>query len=314
MASPSATTKWRYSAFSLSDMLAASGAAPAQTFQMMAGKLISSNFGFPEFRFGAVIGDDSTPTKLDGWKQNQFGDGGHLENSGVMSLLARKVKRILVFVNTQQPFRADSLTNHIDIDGNLVSLFQLPEYFAAQHSKTVGDSELSKIYHHYPHNGVFEGSQLGKLIQAFKTKDEKQEPLVFCDKTKVQKNDRYNISPYEATICWIYLQPSEKWFSSIKCTDDKCKDLKKRQGDFENFPNYKTFFNDFGHGRSAVIKTSVGQANALSQYTSWTVQQSVCEIRQALKLELPIDLSTDYLPSGYNSKCEKIMVRPKMAQ
>lgn len=294
-----------HSAFSLSDMLAASGAAPAQTIRKT-GKLLGGNLGFPEFRYGAVIEDDSKHMTIEDWRMDQFGDGGHLENSGIMSLLARKVDRILVFVNSPQPFKVNSKTNHVDIDDNLVSLFGSPEY---QHSEIEVESERSKIRNHFSHNSVFKEDELEKLIVEFKKADERHEPLVFCSKYVVQNNEHYNISSYEPTICWVYLQPSKKWHDAInieECKGNDCQhvsNLKNRIGEFKNFPNYKTFLNDLRDGHPSVIKKSVAQANALSQFTSWSVQQSACEISRKLKLKLPENLTTEC------EKAEKVAPR-----
>jgi hypothetical protein len=313
-----------HTAFSLSDMLAASGAAPAQAlhkigtwvlgaggvvsaagfwpaggYVMLSGAILRSNAGFPEFRYSVV--DDSQVfdrTAVVDWQSGQFGDGGHLENSGIMSLLARQVKRILVFVNSPTPFVPDKIQIYGKIDDNLVSLFQRPEYFAVQHGGEIDGSELMKVFKHYPHNGVFEGAELKNLLADFEKAVEQNEPLVSCRTYSVKKNNRYNIAPYEgAKICFVYLQGSKKWSDSLPvneettCDKDGCeqlKDLKYLRGDFKHFPNYKTFLDNIGDGRPGLIKKSADQSNALAQYTSWEVQQSACKIGRELELPLPM--------------------------
>ena len=78
----------------LSDVIGTSGAAPQALFL----RLTIDNVGFPEFRQWPV---DAAHAE----RETHFGDGGHVENIGLMPLLARKVSNILVFINTATPFK-----------------------------------------------------------------------------------------------------------------------------------------------------------------------------------------------------------------
>ncbi|MGR5469963.1 hypothetical protein ACPV51_22330, partial [Vibrio astriarenae] len=84
-------------AFSLNDIIASTGAAPQEiTSDIGLGAL-----GFPEFNhipLNTLKGDNSVS------EEYPHSDGGHLENLGIMPLLARKMTKIVVFVNTKKPF------------------------------------------------------------------------------------------------------------------------------------------------------------------------------------------------------------------
>jgi hypothetical protein len=84
--------------FSLCDMMASTGAAPQEILE----KFMIREAGFPEFRHWSVI-----PEKKGYYEDESVfshSDGGHLENLGIMPLLARKVDNIIVFINSKTPF------------------------------------------------------------------------------------------------------------------------------------------------------------------------------------------------------------------
>jgi len=99
--------------FSLSDVIAVSGAAPVETIlsselALLILPWLVPNVGFPEmhvpvrqglsgrhpwFAFLGTLGE----------REWSMGDGGHEDNLGMMPLLARQVEHILAFVNAPQP-------------------------------------------------------------------------------------------------------------------------------------------------------------------------------------------------------------------
>ncbi|WP_025898779.1 hypothetical protein [Sneathiella glossodoripedis] len=95
--------------FSLSNVAAISGAAPVETIiSIPLLNLLFSNMGFPEHY---VPTNKVVPKQL-GWsakdgemyeKEWTHGDGGHEDNLGLVSLLEREVKNIIVFANSYAP-------------------------------------------------------------------------------------------------------------------------------------------------------------------------------------------------------------------
>ncbi|MCP4575380.1 MAG: hypothetical protein GY846_03725, partial [Deltaproteobacteria bacterium] len=78
--------------YTLSDVIGTSGAAPAEVLA----KIGLDWVGFPEFRYWSPARWDDRSAR-----EYEFGDGGILENLGLMPLLMRKVKKIILFVNTK---------------------------------------------------------------------------------------------------------------------------------------------------------------------------------------------------------------------
>ncbi|MEM7244771.1 MAG: hypothetical protein AAF533_05475 [Acidobacteriota bacterium] len=86
----------------LSDVIGASSAAVQQSLQ----RVRLYNLGFPEFRVWPVTTDteEARTEPVHPKRELAFGDGGHVDNIGLLPLLARQVDDILVFVNTAQEF------------------------------------------------------------------------------------------------------------------------------------------------------------------------------------------------------------------
>jgi len=98
-----------------------SGAAPAEVLA----KLGLDWLGFPEFRHWSVPDADKTRAK-----EYTFGDGGILENLRIMSLLMRKVERIVVFVNTKAQIKGGGKD---EINDSIPPLFGKTPPFSLNH-------------------------------------------------------------------------------------------------------------------------------------------------------------------------------------
>lgn len=326
--------------FSLADVMASSGAAPAHFVMNLSnvlmggsllvaasnpvfgaglfglGFLLHGNFGFPEFRYPYTNNNDYSSKKIN-IGAAEFGDGGHLENFGIMPLLARQEKNILVFINTSIRFSYREISNEIKIDESLTSLFRLPEYFEAQgeHLKSDTTEHLislyggyvgsvakalpkntpeEKVFVRFPHNAVLDGNQFGSLIASFREKELKGEPLVHCQNYAISENEFYGVKSYNPNICWIYLSYNREWQSLLveaNNSDNKSCETVSNQDDydtldslicrkngFSKFPNYWTFFDNIEDARPGVIKKTRSQAQALSLYASWMLYQSKKDI------------------------------------
>ena len=84
-------TRHRYT---LSDLMGSSCAAPAEILTQAGLNFI----GFPEFRYWPLVGVGAVAAK-----EYEVGDGGILENLGIMPLLARKVENIIVAIHRGPP-------------------------------------------------------------------------------------------------------------------------------------------------------------------------------------------------------------------
>lgn len=238
--------------FALSDVIAASGAAP-QSF-------LTSHFidmiGFPEFRQWPI--DASS-----GQRETDFGDGGHLENLGIMPLLGRQAPNILAFMNTSEPFDPDP-DKADPLDDTIIRLFRAPakeDRMGAPLSNVVIDSGEQK---------------LNELLTHYRKERENGQPLVHCDRYHIVANEKYAIRPYYASICFVYLDASASWTSKLDTTHNR----KLRKLVNSTFPYFHTFF----QRGTQVVRLRPTDVNALSNLTAWTVINEKSTIANTLGL------------------------------
>nr|VFJ46003.1 MAG: hypothetical protein BECKFM1743A_GA0114220_1003112 [Candidatus Kentron sp. FM]VFJ52139.1 MAG: hypothetical protein BECKFM1743C_GA0114222_101065 [Candidatus Kentron sp. FM]VFK09130.1 MAG: hypothetical protein BECKFM1743B_GA0114221_100965 [Candidatus Kentron sp. FM] len=265
--------------FSLSDVIGTSSAAPQEILLGFEW----DDLGFPEFKHWPVS-DRKTPQAT---VEYSHGDGGHIDNLGIMPLLARQVDKILVFVNTARRFSPYPGANGSQpTPGDLHS----PIYDDVLSDDLIA---LFRLHDNFPFNVVFkEGDEkLSELYSAFTVARSSGAPLVHCDTYPILDNHRYNITAvsasgtpkdkYTPNICWVYLDLASQWHGQLTgLPRNVVGDIVQGKGDFEEFPHYKTFLQN----GVRVIDLSLEQVNALSNLTSWSVIQSADRIRDGLDL------------------------------
>ena len=246
--------------FTLSDMIGSSGAAPREILD----KLFLRNLGFPEFHHWPI----SRIGRVDE-EEYAHGDGGHLENLGIMPLLARQVKNIIVFINGKTPFNADEG----QYSGSIRALFEPVDDFEIQ-DILVGQKKFNV-------NIVFEKKKLKPLLNAFKKQQLNKETLIYFDEYDVIQNDHYKIRPYTARVCWIYNDKVENWTTKLgKSSGDQ--NVKKvfESREFSNFPHYRTFLQN----PPKIIDLSQRQVSALAHLSCWNIRQNADLIKRQFDL------------------------------
>lgn len=256
--------------FTLSDVLGASGAAPQRTLVSIS----ADKFGFPEFDHWSVSerARSNGPLTHPG-RDLSHGDGGHIDNVGLMPLLARRVENIIAFVNTRTPFKAerwqrDEVIDEETIYDNLIAFF-----------RTDAGSEK-------PHIRVFKDGpgRLKQLVEKFAKLHEQGRPLVYCDSYEVDANEWHVTPEYRPNICWVYLHRAGQWEAKArsnaapgsKIIDVLDNSLRKENS---NFPHYNTFFPNF----LKVIDLEPREVNAMSNLAAWTVCTEAATIRSGLQ-------------------------------
>lgn len=307
----------------LGDYLGTSGAAPVATLQQMGW----DNAGFPEFLHYPI---DSTA--VHGWWKNStavasqeteverkaretlHGDGGHMDNFGLMQLLARKVQNILVFINTQTPFCKDK-----DAESCAkVPIVSNGKYDIKANSEKLLDDLVILFNMQFKEGGnhdnkILAEKELNNIISAFTEQKRRNLPLVYCGNYKITKKgdtadsvDKYLIEDYDTNICWVYLDRNENYIDQVKkntMLSQKFRDnLEGKEGEFKDFPNYKTFLEN-----ASIIDLSPEQVNLLGNFTTWSLLRCGETIEKHLNLtQLPIPPVAD--KDGYRS-CEVSMVK-----
>lgn len=229
--------------FTIADMAAVAGSAPE--LALLLGQKLSSLPSWAQAFSGSLAGFFPSLTHVtirDGGVvvsgPTPHGDGGFTDNFGLMPLLARGVKNIIVFANVNGEY---------DTNDDIASYFErVPD------PGFTGNKSL---------NVVFEPRGYGAMKKAFAKDVETGKPLVFCDRGwKVMANETYEIAPYTLDgICWVYLHAVEDWSSRVKRRDPRFVELLKKKK-YSTFPWYDTF---------KQLKLDVPQVNLLANLESW---------------------------------------------
>ncbi|NNE25977.1 MAG: hypothetical protein HKN09_03975 [Saprospiraceae bacterium] len=204
----------------------------------------------PRVNYWPVSADSLTPS-LD----FMFGDGGNLENFGLISLLQRDVDRIVVFVNTSTAintkFNFNKEPTAKDIDADILPLF------GYGYSKT---SDMNN-------NQVFSQTDFDTLMHQFI--DCKNNGTTVMAKTKyvTTENDWWGIPAKDSVdILWVYNEEVKEWRDSLEWEIKVELDL-GILGDFPYFPHYALVGED-----GALVRLSPREINLLYQLSAWNVK------------------------------------------
>jgi hypothetical protein len=271
--------------FSLADIAASTGAAPEipalQGFGLdepFKSRLTIAATYFPHFRHYGI----HDPNRVMLTDSIAHGDGGGIENLGVMPLLARHVHNVIAFNNTSEPC--------VEKNSDMQALF-LPAIAADVTSDMRG-------------NQVFATEKWEEVKNAIVALREAGQPQVYCgvDWT-VLPNRRYNIRGYDhVNICFVYNASSAVWETLLgksaglldllrdpKATNappDACRAAGTSQASklLQNFPYFATFEQNKPH----LIQLTVPQVNLYTNLTAWTIANdtTVATIKKAMK-DLP---------------------------
>lgn len=313
----SVTVSWqrRGSRFTLSDILAVSGAAPSEAAYRT---LWLSNIGLPEMKHGHPRSySEGKVQTVDGLPH---GDGGNLDGLAVRPLLARGVNRILAFVNSPSRFggvhyldadqvaslrslNADEIRKGLPdirkgnekakklLDTDLIGMFvplEDPKKINANRKKQQAPRPVFK-------NGY---KKLEQLYASFVKCKQAGKPLVHCDDYTLLKNDRFGIpGGGKVKITWVYLDGSSNWLAKMPdgrlknrlTTHHRVSKLVPRR--LRRFPNYKTFgeqrglFATYDLALANLVDLSLEQTNTLTQYADWVVRESSDKISNHLDLD-----------------------------
>jgi len=244
--------------FTIADMAAVAGSAPE--LALLLGQKLSSLPSWAQGFSGSLAGFFPSLTHVtirDGGVVVSgpvaHGDGGFTDNFGLMPLLARGVKNVIVFANVNGEY---------DRNDDVASYFE-----RVPGPGFTGNKSL---------NVVFEPGGYSAMKKTFAQQVEAGRPLVFCDRGwKVLANQTYEIAPYTLDgICWVYLHAVDDWSARVKQRDPRFVALLQKK-EYNTFPWYDTF---------KQLKLDVPQVNLLADLESWimTDRAVVSAIRRAI--------------------------------
>lgn len=224
--------------FNLSDMTGTSSA-----FFAAAADDVDAQEWVPQFEYWPVVSGSNENVPTDTYT---FGDGGVLDNTGILSLLARRVENIIVFVNCETPLWKEWRFNHIRVDDMLPPLFGY-EPFSDFHP-----------YRQYPTDSrnpmknlkVFKSEDFFTLVDKLYEAYQQGQTVMYGQEYEIETPNFFGIdyNGKKVNILWVYNNRVDNWQKQIP--DPLIQEyLAEGQGTFphgplKNFPNYSTAFDD----------------------------------------------------------------------
>jgi hypothetical protein len=228
---------------------------------------------FPQFKYWNPSDSDSPKTHT-----YNFGDGGILEDTGVVSLLRRKVKYIAVFLTS--PFDTEKPVDPHDSGemleryygyNRVACLFGQPIY------NTKRGPDYGKIIPDPYRRTVFDPDQFEDLKNQLQTSKDNGGPIFACGKFKVMENKMFGVEGgWDCCIIWVCADTCTNFNSELP---PPIRDQLGKPGELGDFPVVKVFFQNSGH----VIQLTAPQANLLGNFAYWMVQSKKRDFKNLLK-------------------------------
>lgn len=257
---------WRTTpVLTLADIMGSSGAAPGEV------NFALETLGFPKFNYWspqALQNEKSLPAA----RYAQL-DGGLSEDLALMPLLARRVDRIVVFVNAEKKVRVGN--GPPEFPDYIEGLFGCPGAAGGWYHSTQ----------------VFETPALDEIAADVAKSIHEGGPAVAASRLRVRRNTRFGVEPYIVKIFWVFLEgevagmnqkSSSNWIQKMPEKSEAHQMFDGQHSRFEHFPNYHTFAENQGLRVWDIIRMYPEQATLLAHYTSWTVKQSGNDLRSFL--------------------------------
>jgi len=214
-----------------------------------------------------------------------FGDGGILENNGLIPLIQRGVKLAIVFANSEaklDPHYLPTADPHAEInDPNGHFDVYIPSLF--------GYSNPNWDWN-YPNNQVFPTSELAMVLSALKHRLVRNEPLIVTCEHTVLANSSWGVKARTEKIwvTWCYLDRCVQWESQLGSETVRQQIIAGNRteptGPYANFPNYKTMFQN---GLPDLVQLTPAQVTLLADFAcdcilldeQQTIVQAINQVR-----------------------------------
>jgi hypothetical protein len=232
----------------------------------------------PQYNYWPV--GETTPRN----QQTGFADGGNLDNTGLLGILARSdVKNIVVCYNSEVPLGHSETIGVAGYSKKVASISpDIPPLFGYQPKPVNGTyvlfgAKVSADLKYHEAAQVFESTDFGPLVSALFTASNGQKSPAVAHTTslKVCDNEYAGIRNRGiVNVLWLYNNYAEEWVDAIHTNSWKLADNIKIDRfipgtDFHNFPNYST---------ALQIDLNASQVNALAQFQAWVINQVGDEI------------------------------------
>ena len=206
------------------------------------------------------------------------GDGANLENQGLIALLQRDVRRIVMFINSPIPLN-DRNGYHpylrpplydIDIDSSITALFGLYNL-------------LPPFGMDFSHDQVFHKRDFPRVVAALQDSQQEGRGAVAAVDLLTIENKWWGIAAGKKVhVVFAYLGRVYEWESKLsnEVADvvaphrlTKKSNLLPKEGLFKDFPHFST----------TKLHFEASQANALADMSAWVVKRNLNIFKKALK-------------------------------
>ncbi|HJR76297.1 MAG TPA: hypothetical protein VJ805_04960 [Nitrospiraceae bacterium] len=213
----------------------------------------------PIYSYWPVMPANQTPAQ-----QYFIGDGGNLENTGLMGLLRRKMTRIIAFVHAPTPLSWDPVAKQVVVDSQLPPLFGLQPKVPGQPYQPypAPPTPVSPSARPYRFNQVFDQQAFYGLIdQLWQSHQAGGSAICKQARLTVHDNAHFGIqSVGPVDVLWVYTNPVTAWTNQLS-------DTVRLGMDFEpllygTFPNYDTILQ---------LHLEPRQVNLLAHLSCWNV-------------------------------------------
>ena len=206
-------------------------------------------------------------------------DSGHVDYLGIMPLLARGVKKIIAFVNTDIPIKARGLLDGgyvVGVEKAVSALFgyQPDEKATGDAYRLMSSGGQEQRYPYLRDGRVFESTQYVPLVETLFKKKVAGDPTVVLQKgVRVVKNTSFGIEGgYRVDILWVYNDLPSRWWKQLSPEVAGC-----ISGGFFNGRSkgcYKTYFNFPHYNALFDLYLESEQVKLLSNMAYWMLRDS----------------------------------------
>ena len=194
-------------------------------------------------------------------------DGGDLENYGLVALLRRGVRALVVCINTLWP-----LDLAFDPEGWPDDLGE------ASSGRRALDPFLAPLFGapdpRFPHNQVFPRADFAEVVGRLQAARRTGGPVVALTSHEVQANPHWGLEGGGvARVCWVYNDQVPAWESQLPAAvGDQIQAGRAATpaGPYRHFPHYLTR----GQNPGALVALTAEQSNLLAHLTCWNLVES----------------------------------------
>lgn len=235
----------------LKDIMGTSGAAPA--YALHATESITSPLNiFPKYRMWPVEFTGKPVTV-----ERPFGDGGYVDNYGIIPLLKRRVSSMIVFMNTNAKIEADaSWPDGVKLDSFLPVLFGKPvpkDVAGDLKSPSVFLGKKGQVFDGVGYaqtvDGLLRTRELANMdadavaglsgSEAEKYDGLVRGPIYHVGTYRTVRNDFFGVPGGDTVrVLWVYNQESEAWTERLP---RRVQTALKQESVLESFPRVGTF-------------------------------------------------------------------------